>query len=220
LNYRPPLAPGKVERGPLGDYTNMTSIAITLPLRSEGAQPTLCDAPVLCPVGTPRPKESDPEVLDETVKAILPRVIQWLGTDYRPEEDAEIADQLRGAIEYCWGGYDIARRLDEHYHWTCDAELVEILEDVSSARRDAQRKFEARWVKATGITPKFSVGDAVRGKTRGEEYSGFVARVDLLQGTYLVRVPSLGHITAEEARNSRTGGTLGVVLPWEEVHAQ
>lgn len=177
----------------------------------------LCDTPVLCPIGTPRPKESDPEVMDIVLGRVFEQVVEWLGADYRPAEDEEIKSQLREAIKHGWDGYGIARDLENYSHWNCDSELVETLENVSWWRCDAQRTLEARWVTATGATPKLKVGDLVEVMDRGEHYQGIIAAVDHKQGKYTVRIPALGHVTEEVAREKC--GTTGILLPWEVAEA-
>lgn len=129
----------------------------------------------------PRPTRNDPRVVEATARAALKDVAKWLGADYNPDEDAELVEQLMGAIYYDEDGYARAHYLDSRFGWSVDFALCEILNDADTHCETHKRVVE--WVTANGITPKFAVGDIVKTKKNG---TGPITRVDAASALYVV----------------------------------
>lgn len=156
-------------------------------------------------VSSTRPKEHETEIRIAAVKTLLPEIQRWLGDEY--EEDEVILDLL-SACQAHRDGYEITKYLDNHRHWTCDGELVEILDGFGSALSEAHQHAVEAWLPESGLKPAFSEGQEVQFEGR----QAFIARVDLKQGRYTVRVPALGHVESGV-------GTHGNIVDWEVLDA-
>jgi hypothetical protein len=167
-------------------------------------QAVLLEKPTLVYTGTKRPTDRSPEVIAEVVRGVLDDVCEWAKT---PEgERDEVAEDLTDAIEHghASDSYEMCKYLEDRKHWSCDRALVDILDNLDT--RQVQREMVRQWVKATNPTPKRSVGDHV--STRHGD--GIIARIDAKDATYLVRVPSKGHVDRGE-------GTHGFLMAYEEI---
>ena len=141
---------------------------------------------------------------------------------------AEIPDVARDATAYIdvvkalknhapfWDAYLLARYLDDHFSWICNAESVEACEMARGAIAIHLGRAVATWVTAYGIQPRYKVGNSVRITTRGpdrheHEYDGEVVGVDGAHAEYTVMIPALGHV--------RSGlGAHGIRVPFEQLH--
>lgn len=76
---------------------------------------------------------------------------------------ADIVEATRFEIH---DGYRIARELDQRFHWDCDMEIAEQLNEFSGILDDIFREAERKWAAENPREPKFSDGDSVlwRGK--------------------------------------------------------
>lgn len=148
-----------------------------------------------------RPMVTDPDVIQAAIQKVLPEVVQWcrLGEDLSPE--SEIADDLRKVVDLSDDGYGLCRNLEKYHHWTCDSELVAILDNlcVSSARGS----MEIEWVKAYRVYPGHLPGAKVEWRGHPAEILGSNS-----DGKYTVNVPALGHV-------KQGLGTHGEVVAWE-----
>lgn len=143
---------------------------------------------ILIPGTIDRPTTRTPAVQAAAIEAILKDVIEWLGDDYRPAEDAELRKQIADAVEFHRDGYEIAREL-ERDGWSPDFALAEILDCytgiLSSAERDALKK----WVAETEPKPAFKRGDKVKSKWGGKPVEGVVLSVGHSTAQYGLRLP-------------------------------
>jgi len=160
--------------------------------------------------GKPRPGYSDEVVLQAVVDGLLPDVLQW--GSYSETEAPEVGDELRKTMETCRDGYHMAKHLEDRYGWDPDSELVDILEGANF--HGAVNNAVVAWLRDNGVKPAFEVGREVTVKLNGRnsgDHQGIISDIRE-DGTYLVRVPSLGHV--------ETGlGVHGFNLNWEEVEA-
>jgi hypothetical protein len=162
-------------------------------------------------VSNPIPYESDrPNWSDD---AVLARAAAILSVKLGPECRGDEAEKaLARAMAFSSGTYDLARSLDLS-GWMIDDEILEELGNADMCRIDAHRELVARWVEARHIRPQRDVGAAVSVSQRGQpSQHGEVVAVDLVQASYTVFCPGLGHV--------REGlGTHGIIVPYESVHA-
>lgn len=161
----------------------------------------------------PRPDRNCEYVLKQTALEIAQKLVKdWSQDIGTPEECAKDIEQ---AIHYNSDGFDIAQTLDRK-GWQCDAALVEIVNDAWHIKHKHHRKLLQDWVKANNLKGP-EIGAMVTWPKCREKNSGIgiVTRNDD-DGTSCVRFPDLGHITDEEAK-SRTSGTLGSIVAWEDL---
>jgi hypothetical protein len=186
------------------------------------AQTLLIEPPVLCVKGTPRPKDSDPEVIEAAARRALPHVMRWLGKDADNNPEEEVLQDLIEVVSRETDCYRMAERLENRHHWECDSELVDILgyADAHSVRRD----FEQGWVKASGIRPTRKIGQWVQvvcGWPRKPQV-GQITAIDERWGYYTVTIPALGHIdprdrdATDAALREKGSATSGYNFAWEE----
>lgn len=150
-----------------------------------------------------RPLLTDPEVIELAVQKILPAVVRWCRSGGDSSQESEIADDLREEIGIHQDGYEFCRELERAKHWTCDRELVDILDgaDLSSALRE----MEKRWVAAYRVYPGQLPGNYVTWKGHPAEILGSKA-----DGKYSVHVPALGHV-------KEGVGTHSEIVAWERI---
>lgn len=166
------------------------------------------------PPAPPRPKRSDPAVLDAAVELLWPSVLAWLSRDEPCGEDehAEAKAELRERIGWYSDGYELARALDD---WDPDADLVEILDAADHRVYQAHSAAVEAWVAKYGIATPLTPGTRVKAKTGGRVVEGEIAASDKLdsytkRAQYLVFVAAEGHV--------RSGlGTHGFIVDAEDV---
>ncbi len=149
-----------------------------------------------------RPTERDPEVIELAVQKILPEVVRWCRAGGDTCQESEIADDLRKEIGSHSDGYEFCRELEKHYHWTCDSELVDILDNASMS--DAVRSMERKWVAAYRVYPGQLPGNAV-------QYGGKACTIlrSYDDGHYVINSPLDGQKPTE-----------GWVVAWEVIDGQ
>jgi len=104
------------------------------------------------------PRDNDEVVVKHAIQEILPQVATWLRNNGEDDADqASVVADLLQAVRRSSDGYDIARTLERHLHWSPDSELVEILEGFSTY--SAHRKALKAWVANHGVVATFGVGD-------------------------------------------------------------
>jgi hypothetical protein len=167
-------------------------------------QLAICDRPTLVYLGTKRPKHNDPAVIEEAVARVAPEVLLWMSptTTTLPE----VIEDLTEAIRECWSGdaYTIARNLEERHHWTCDRELVEVLDNLDTY--GVHREMVEAWVKA--VQPK--AGKRVGHMVSTKHGDGEITSIDQQTAQYLVFIPSKGHVR-------RGIGTHGSLINFEDL---
>ncbi len=106
----------------------------------------------------PRPRQRDKAVLEYAAHQVAERVCEeW-------DIDGDVGDWTRSIakeIGFHDCGYALARELERWHGIHPDTALVELLDEAGCAVRDAHKDALTKWVKMTGWTPKFSVGDRV-----------------------------------------------------------
>jgi hypothetical protein len=158
----------------------------------------------------PRPKIYDNNVLEATLDSIMPAVKRWSDKNSSNFDDADdTREQLRDAIEFEDDSRRILNYLEDHYYWSVDRDLQEIMDGVADERYMALTNLVNRWVLQNGISPKYSTGQRVSFKKENKTHEGVVVRVDESVAKYLVRCEDLGHVV-------RGIGTHGVLIPFEE----
>lgn len=159
---------------------------------------------VINPIPESRPDFNHPKIKETALRAILPEVIEWMGDEGQLHSEQEILDDLIKCSDMFSDGYEIAKKLERVCGWSCDSELVEILNDVAHQFHNACDELQAQWVEKHQITLDKPVGTVVTYK--GNE--GTITRLEVTRAKYIVNVPALGHV-------KEGVGTLGVVLDKE-----
>lgn len=152
-----------------------------------------------------RPGRSDDAISKRAAELLLPAVQEWLGE----EADDRTLPELIKATRIYDEGYEIARAL-EMRGYSPDAELVEILDDMSYCRYQAHEEAVKDWVKAHDLSLDLSVGTAVSIVVNGKFHTGEIRDRKEATAQYTVMVPALGHV--------RDGlGTHGLIVGFEQV---
>ena len=135
----------------------------TLPLFPEDPAPTI----------PPRPRRSDPAVLDAAANRMWGYVRPWLGTaSGRAATYSE--SECRTALRECIGssnGYEFARSLEDR-GWEPDAALVAILDHAQEDIAVAHVGAVVAWVQRHGITTSLPPGTRVRARVDGKVIEG------------------------------------------------
>ena len=169
----------------------------------QTALPTLTGADI----ASPRPKYWSDENLDAVVEKLFPRVVEWLGNDYREAEADKIRAELRDAIDSTFGqldGYQIAKNLEDRANWDgINSDLVETLEMADVFFYDAHRAAIKAWVERFDIKPTFAVGQSFKLPAtwfgHGDKFEKFgdvvatISEINAEQATYTLNCPALGH---------------------------
>ena len=156
----------------------MTTATTTLPLFPEEPAPTI----------PPRPRRSDPAVLDAATNRMWGYVRPWLGA--APGRAAiRAADECKRDLRECIGssnGYEFARSLEDR-GWEPDAALVAILDHAQSDITVAHIGAAAAWVQRHGITTALPPGTRVRATVDGKAIEGTLsAQRSPTMGYYVV----------------------------------
>lgn len=137
-----------------------------------------------------RPTGRTPSVRENAIDLLLKDVLDWLRSDGdKCESEAEIASvrkQLSEATSWHTDGYEIAKVLDSRWCWSCDRELVDVLDMFSVYLHREESKAVEWWVRAYDIRPTFSIGDQVKAKWGHEAITGKVSRINKSQAQYTV----------------------------------
>ena len=150
----------------------------TLPLFPEEPAPTI----------PPRPRRSDPAVLDAAANRMWGYVRPWVyairGRQV-PGPDDELKDDLRECIGSS-NGYQFARSLEDR-GWEPDAALVAILDHVRQDIAVAHAGAVAAWVQRHRITTALPPGTRVRATVDGKVIEGRLsAQRNPAMGYYVV----------------------------------
>jgi hypothetical protein len=155
-------------------------------------------------VGRPRPRQSDPRVIEAAAKALAPAVVCWLGDDSDPDD---IAADIAKAARYHSDGYELAKEL-ERDGYDPDAELVDILGGLDTYR--PHQAMLKQWVQANAIAPQFAAGDRVVCSRNG---AGTVVEVQAETAQYVVRL--------DDPKSPNLGtGYIGTYCNFENVSAE
>jgi hypothetical protein len=98
---------------------------------------------------TPRPKNTDDEIIRAAAVKLTPRVQEWLKQGGDDMDEIDVVDDLAKAMRFESDGYGVARELD-HAGWSPDAHLVDILDGTYQMNYDALTEACKAWVIATG----------------------------------------------------------------------
>ena len=171
--------------------------------------------------GKTRPTDYSKEVIMLVVQKIMPEIIEWFESfeEVSEEEIENIREQLVNILNngYDKDGYEIAKELDSRYYWDSDAELVDILDDLTFLFHDVKSFLVKKWIKDNNISPKYQKGDKVivdssmlpRKDRKKERYDGEINHI-YEDGSYSIFIEDLGHV--------REGsGTHGIILYWEKI---
>lgn len=152
-----------------------------------------------------RPSMGDPELERAAAVDLLPRIIEWMGKNWREDDREDVIDDLM-SIANEFDGYSAARALESRSMWQCDAELVDILDGgISHNLMQSHARAVRAWVDANRITAKLFVGQIVK-TTYGV---GPIVGVDEKQAVYTVRTDRF-----LKEHPGQTGAT-GFVVPFE-----
>jgi hypothetical protein len=178
---------------------------MSMTAQTQTIQPTLFE--------TDRPRRNSPAVKEAALADFMPRVLKWMrqgGDNVRDDELPEIQEQLLEALDFGNDGYQAASQLDRWHSWSCDSELVEILDGWPSCLYSAEDKAVRRWVKENKPQPPYPLGahvefgDAIESPNYGE-----IVRIDAERATYTIRRPG-------DAAPGQLG-TQGVIIAFERV---
>jgi len=161
-----------------------------------------------------RPSRYSDEIARATAEALYPQVKEYLEEQdcFDENEKEDVIQQVAHAIRYEDDGYKIVREL-EHEGWDGEASLVDLFENRTYTKRDAEHeKAIAEWVKKEGIRPAKKVGDLVV-TTHATPHAGTVVRVDERTASYVINSPAFGHKPPDLTKDFNEGR----YFPWEEV---
>ena len=156
----------------------------------------------------PRPKLYSEEVLEMTVDKLMPLIMKWYGNT--SENEIEIRENVKLAIEFDDDGYEIVRTLESSCYWDVDRSLIDVMDEVSHLRRLSHDYYVEKWVLNNGVMPKHQLGEVVSFKQKGKLYSGTITKILEKDAQYLVNCPDLGHVKSGV-------GTHGTYLLYEDV---
>jgi hypothetical protein len=154
-----------------------------------------------------RPKYSSPETnnfFHDIVEAKLKKI---LGDDYDDLENA--IDDVMDALEYEQDPYIVTKQLDEA-GWDADSNLYAAMDDLISKKYEAYKMAIEKWVQDNQIKPDCVVGDTVKFKSKGKEYTGQIITVYENRAEYSVFCEEMGHVKGANC------GTRGIILGYEE----
>jgi hypothetical protein len=146
--------------------------------------------PALFPHAVERPNRSHPSIRAKAIDQMTKDVMAYLrnqGHDDENEED--IARQLREAFWVREDGYHAAKELDEQFHWSPDAELVEVLDSFGHYMYLAHDDAIKAWVKEYDIKAPLAVGTLVEAEWGGETIRGKIIDVRAETAQYTVQRP-------------------------------
>lgn len=154
----------------------------------------------------PRPTKKAPEIIRKAAEALATEVKEWLGPDDETEIE-EIIKDLEKALKWHRDGYEIAKRMDDYMP---DAALVDILDRAGWLVDKAHNEACVLWLQEAKLKEP-EIGALVRHTKMPERGIGTVVR-NSPEGTSTVSFPTMGHVTEGL-------GTIGFILPWEELEA-
>lgn len=158
----------------------------------------------------PRPTRRDRCVLRRAAEMMAQDVILWFGDDWDDDHEGLI-EQLAEAMALSLDsdGYQIARYLENNFHWEPNAELVEILD--GHGIYEAHDELVAKWVEINGVQADRCLGDMV-GTRHGV---GPIVGIDKAHATYTVQTDEYLH---DHPNQKGKGG--GYVIEFERALPQ
>ena len=156
----------------------------------------------------PRPKSSDPAIVEAVARRLAPSVLQW---DPAGDDEESIAASLIEMLKntHDHDGYKLARELEQYQYYDSDAMLVDILDSTGHLFHEELAKASKAWVEEH-LPPEPPVGARVYQKGLEEKNGiGIVIR-NYPDGRSTVNFAQLSHVTEGT-------GTHGLVLEWEKL---
>ena len=137
-----------------------------------------------------RPNLSDSAIVEV---ALSPLASQF---DVDPERDERAWRKL---VEIFCNGYamtpDELSQALEREGWDLDADMEDTIDFVQCAVHRVHTQAVKRWVQDNAIAPKISLGADVQVKRLGGDvHPGVVVEINAERATYLVCIPSKGHV--------------------------
>jgi hypothetical protein len=160
----------------------------------------------------PRPKRHAPEILEAAAKKLAPDILKWAqdGNDDELTLEQVVNDLKEILYSPHRNGYQLAKDLEDRFHYDPDAELVEILDNafytISISHDEACKK----WLEENPVEPP-AIGSQVIHTKKPQAGVGTIVS-NSPEGRSTVRFPALGHV-------DKGSGTYGSILPWEELQA-
>jgi hypothetical protein len=159
----------------------------------------------MLPFIVPNISESRPTGKNAKVRAKIKEEVKKIIVDYMDSSEIESAVDFI-VDNYDYGGYELAKHLDEEFGVEPDMNLIESLDDIGFTAHTALREEIKRWVREAGIVCPFAIGRRVKFK----EYEGEISVIYQDQGECLIYCENLGHV-----RSGR--GTNGFVASYEDL---
>lgn len=172
-------------------------------------------------IKSPRPTKIPESMEPKAIKKIAAILSEW-NSEFSEKDLEELSKALfKKSLDFYSNGYELAKFLDDEFYITPNSSLVEALDDIGYILNRVLDEAVEDWVRQDHIEPKFKVGDTVTieikfGKDKGTYNDGKIYDIDHTKAKYSINVPSLGH---KDPNDKTTYGTLGIVLPFEEVES-
>lgn len=160
---------------------------------------------------TKRPSRNSDAVREAVADALMPSILRYLGDSQNGDERDAILKTL--TLCHDWDGYELVRELESRCYWDGDRELVEIMDSADVHRTRIHGELVKQWVKDFDIKPQFAIGDRVRYR----EHEGIIANIYEKKASYIVSVPSLGHVGHLPEPEHFVNRTIGFYADFEDV---
>ena len=143
----------------------------------------------------PRPQPDHPDIVEQIADDFGRKLCNWANEPDRLEEHkAYVRETLLRSTET--DGYALAKNMDND-GWLPDAELVEILNDLQSAKKRIYYNNLIQWASINQIKPSFNIGDRVECEIRIGKTTKRLPGIILLTSPnileYFVHIPGAGH---------------------------
>lgn len=136
----------------------------------------------------PRPKTMTPEIAERVARKIADDLVKNGHIEARQLEDA-VHDIVKCASHNWLGGYELAKKLDDHCHWDCNLEIAEELDNFSHLVDSEITKAEKDWAERNSIQPPLPIGAQVRfDSVHGEETGEITDIYKQGEAKYLIKV--------------------------------
>lgn len=156
-------------------------------------------------IGKTRPTQDSPEVKEKVINEIVPELSRWLGE----EINEDILDVLYKVVDSYKDPYDIAKGLDNYYHWDSNKKLIDIFDNMNFYK--FHTKAVEAWIRDNNIKPQYKKTDIIDITIKNPKYTGKAEILDINEnGKYVLHIAELGHV--------KTGiGTHGILVDWEKI---
>ncbi len=159
-----------------------------------------------------RPTRYDRSVREAIADGLMSDVVEWFGVDWDEAERDAIRDDLCCAIARDRDGFERARYLADSRRWSCDSELVEILDSADGWTEE--RAAVAAWVEANRITAKLAVGARVSVAWRWKSAEvGTITGIDDTHACYVVKTDAYLRESPDQAEHPGSE----YIIPFENV---